>query len=263
MVSRKKAAGKVRKARNAAKAKARKGYDPTTFMQGLFQLECKHGVEPHPSTNICLRFAFAFGESFGKCNGRQLLNTDCILDAKNATWDEFAEVWNDAAKMALTVSFFLCDATQAVLKGDYGHARYAATFARFFEQYIAVELKETQAVFNWPKIHETQSADMHTLVKFLRRRIPCSCLDEKYEEVKSITKVGHCYYSQCKFPGGMTDRSNTKYCSRCRFITYCSRECQVADWTNHRGKCDRAVAMIAELEVEARQREEERARAST
>ena len=71
----------------------------------------------------------------------------------------------------------------------HGDARAFATLARFFEQYIAVMLKKSQAVVNWAKICETHGADMHTLVKFFRTRIPCSCLDWTYQEVKLITKM--------------------------------------------------------------------------
>jgi hypothetical protein len=38
------------------------------------------------------------------------------------------------------------------------------------------------------KIVQANRADEHTLVKFFRKRIPCSCLDEKYQEVKQITQ---------------------------------------------------------------------------
>jgi len=168
---------------------------------------------------------------------------DSLFHTKKATVAEFAAVWNDSAKMETATSVFLCDGTKYILEGKYDSARDCATFARYLEQYIAVVLKETQALFNWPKIYETYFADMHTLVKFFRRRIPCSCLDKKYQEVKSITKLGHCYNPRCKFPDGMTDRSKTKYCSRCGNATYCSRECQEAHWPNHKPNCDNDAAI--------------------
>ena len=268
MVSRKKAAGKARKAKKAAKAKAQEernnptteeeshwrvseSNNPAAFMRGLNQLKCRHGVEPPPSpTDICLRFAFAYGESFDVRRDLPIPISKCLIEAQNDTLDEFAEVWNDAAKLTLTASFFLCDGTQAVLEGDYKHARDCATFARLFEQYIAFDSKRTQALVNWPKIRETHNADLHTLVQFFRRRIPCSCLDEKYDEVKSITKMGYCYNLQCSIPDKRAERSKTKYCSRCRNVAYCSRECQEANWSIHKADCDRFAAIIAEFNDE-------------
>ena len=274
MVSRKKAAGKARKAKKAAKAEAKEernnnptaekekeslwrvseSNNPTTFMRGLNQLKCKHGVEPPLlSTDICLRFAFAFGESFDvhcdidATDGGERLLSRCLIEAQKDTVDEFAEVWNDSAKMQIAMSFFLCDGTEGVLEGDYNHARVCATIVRFFEQYNALVLKQTQALVNWPKIRETRNADLHTLVKFFRHRIPCSCLDEKYDEVKSITKVGNCYNLHCRIPGRSVERSKTMCCSRCRNATYCSRDCQEANWSRHKADCDNFVARIAKF----------------
>eukprot|EP00986_Skeletonema_menzelii_P012957 scaffold7325_cov153-Skeletonema_menzelii.AAC.2 len=45
--------------------------------------------------------------------------------------------------------------------------------------------------------------------------------------------------------GGGMERSNTKYYSQCRCVTYCSRECQKARLTNHKSYCERDAALIA------------------
>ena len=83
------------------------------------------------------------------------------------------------------------------------------------------------------------SSSEHTLVSFLKKRIPCSCLDEKYEEVKCITKLGICCNPQCPLPGGITTRSATKCCNRCRWAAnYCSEACQKAAWPAHKADCD-------------------------
>lgn len=111
-----------------------------------------------------------------------------------------------------------------------------------------MSLKKSQAVVNWAKICETHGADMHTLVKFFRTRIPCSCLDWTYQEVKSITKMAFCQY---KFPNGLVvlvELSKTIYCSRYRNVTYCSRECQKAGWTKYKPDCDKYAAKIATFE---------------
>ena len=48
--------------------------------------------------------------------------------------------------------------------------RESAVLARYFEEYIAVELHKTQALMNFPKIVELYlDADEHTLVKFFRK----------------------------------------------------------------------------------------------
>ena len=232
------------------------GQDQSLLSAQMRQLqvreECKHGFDhPFASTDdVILQFVSIFMESFDKAiergDGSVL---DCLFDAKNATSDEFSTVWSDSAKMEMAMSFYLFFGTQQYLGGYSGDAREAATIARYFEQHIAVELKQTQALCNWTKVEDTYYADEHTLVKFFRHRIPCSCLAEKYDEVKSITKIGLCYNPQCSIPGRKVERSKTMYCSRCRCISYCSRECQIAGWKIHKPSCDVCAATIAKFEV--------------
>ena len=256
------------KARRAAKAKAReeaieRGNNNQVITNGQGQAlseqkrqvqvgakKCSHGYEPHDATyDFCFQFVKAFKESFDEGIRNGVPPLDVLLQAKNATRDQFAAVWNDAAKMEMGMSFLLYAGTNAIIEREDRIAHDLATFVRFFEQHIAVYLKQTQALPSWSKIDETFYSDMHTLVKFFRHRIPCSCLDEKYEEVKHITKLGICCNPQCSIPGRVLERSKTKYCSRCRNITYCSRECQIADWTEHKPHCDIDAAMIAKFEA--------------
>ena len=210
---------------------------------------CTHGFNPYSEyRDICIKLKNMFRREFYKGPPESSFML-CLENAKKATLTEFADVWNDSVKMKIAISCYLCNGTQAVLENKYGNASDHATFARYFEQHIAVELKQSQALINWPKVDDTYEADKHTLVNFLRRRIPCSCLDKKYEEVKHITKMGFCYNPQCSIPDRKVKRSKAKYCSRCRCATYCSRECQVADWSKHKRFCDRDVAKIAEFEA--------------
>jgi hypothetical protein len=174
------------------------------------------------------------------------------VGAHNDTLNEFADVWKDSAKMELAISHLLHLGVENILKGySKDHSRDFAMYARYFEQYIAVELHQTQATMNCPKIGEmTLRDDEHTLVKFFRTRIPCSCLDEKYHEVKHITKMGFCYNPKCNIPARQIERSKTMYCSRCRSVTYCSQGCQKANWKEHKKFCDHRVAKKAEFEAQ-------------
>eukprot|EP00984_Skeletonema_dohrnii_P018324 scaffold8534_cov79-Skeletonema_dohrnii-CCMP3373.AAC.1 len=207
--------------------------------------KCRHGFEE--MDNMCIDFVSAFRKAVQKAVKRGESTLSCLVEAKNATMDEFAGVWNDSAKMEIVMSYYLSHGTESILEGNNGYALECAVHARYMEQWAAVKLHETQAITNWSKV-EAMSADSHTRVKFFRRRIPCRCLDAKYDEVKSITKMGRCFNPQC--PDGRVERNKTMYCSRCRCITYCSRECQKADWTAHKQECDEFVARIAKFEAE-------------
>ena len=209
--------------------------------------ECMHGCD-HPFASqddspSPLQCASAFHCSFHETftNDRLFMRSwlTCAFRNNKA---EFVAVWRDPAKMEMAISCFLCMGTQGILEGNHKHARKCATVVRYLEQEVEVVMKHTRAQPNWIKVDETFYSDDHTLIKFFRHRIPCSCLDKKYEEVKDVPKMGHCYNPQCSIPGRRVERSETKYCSRCRNVTYCSRKCQEVHWTEHMYICDEFAA---------------------
>jgi hypothetical protein len=146
-------------------------------------------------------------------------------------------VWYDPSKLKQVASCFIFWGTQRVLKGDIDSARAFASMACYFEDYIAVVLHETSAASGLAKAVELWSADERTLVKYLKKNIPCNCLDEKYKEVKSITKMGFCFNPQCSIPDRRVERRKMLYCTRCHLANYCSAECQKAHWPKHKELC--------------------------
>ena len=88
------------------------------------------------------------------------------------------------------------------------------------------------------KIKELFVADEHTLVRYIQKHIPCSCLDAKYEEVRGVKKIGLCSNPQCKIPDHVAERSTMLCCTRCRRVNYCSAECQEVNWPWHKEFCE-------------------------
>ena len=71
------------------------------------------------------------------------------------------------------------------------------------------------------------------LLKFFHKRTACSCLKERYSVVRKIfPKLGKC--SHCKV---VKARSLLMVCGRCKIDQYCSSECHVAAWSEHRRQC--------------------------
>ncbi len=166
-------------------------------------------------------------------------NIESCLNAGIKATGEF-DIWEDAAKLKQVVSYCVAKGTQGILdENDLLDASIHASFAYFFEQHSAMHLEKTQSSMNLPKLCEMFKfkTDSRTLLSFFRKRIPCKCLDKKYEEFKSVIRTRFCI--RCCRKG---ERNKILYCSGCNQACYCSHECQKADWKGHKEYC-RAVAV--------------------
>lgn len=202
--------------------------------------KCLHGLSESRDKDLCWKFFMAFGHGVVS---EAWVNKESSLPSRinagvEATIEEYAAVWNDVAKMEEMISFCLFLGTFQILAGR-DESTESATFAYYFYQHVAVYLRKTRPEIKWHRIRDL-SCDPHTLVSFYRKRIPCSCLDEIYEEVKSIPKTGLCDYPNCchHYYDRMVERKKMKACTGCRKMTwYCSRSCQKADWPEHKHCC--------------------------
>jgi hypothetical protein len=129
-------------------------------------------------------------------------------------------------------TFCLAEGTKFILDGKSDDARLPALLAL-----ITKSVRGKMPDSGPQKMMELLDGDEHTLVQFFRKQLPCSCLDEKYSEVKSITKMGICYNHDCPLPDRMAIRRSMLCCTGCRKVNYCSRECQEADWPVHKEFC--------------------------
>eukprot|EP00984_Skeletonema_dohrnii_P006572 scaffold2353_cov93-Skeletonema_dohrnii-CCMP3373.AAC.3 len=202
-------------------------------------IQCYHGYVPGEDHFIINDFVKTFVSGFNSRWG-EAYGGEHIHVAHRATREQYPEVGNDYFKMKLVLSLFLFQGTQAVLEERIGDARSFAAIAFYLEDYITFSFEnEANDVFDAVKQLELLIADQHTLVKYLRKKIPCCCLDEKYKQVKSITKMGFCCNQNCSLPSRMAERSTMVYCTRCRTVNYCSRKCQKAAWPKHKSHCDK------------------------
>lgn len=91
------------------------------------------------------------------------------------------------------------------------------------------------------KVRDLLCGGERALTKFFRKRITCSCLDDKYVEVKPLPRTGTC--SWCK---ARMKLKELKICSGCNVCHYCSRECQVEAWPTHKAFCGSYLTDILE-----------------
>mmetsp|Transcript_22408 Transcript_22408/g.45134 ORF Transcript_22408/g.45134 Transcript_22408/m.45134 type:complete len:285 (+) Transcript_22408:125-979(+) len=270
MPSRKKAMGKAKKAAKeeaaaATQAKAGTNNDhqspprPTLTSRGVddvlrgiesMKLCTTHGfrLELLPTMRICGVFIDAFTEAY-RISLQMESNVITALNAASAVCNKpmFGPVWTDVAKMEYVKAYYVTKGVKYILdEGRDDMAHNFAVFANYFEQTIGVANK-TQPEVIPAKLAELLNGDMNTLVKYFRQHIPCNCLDEKYKEVKSITKLGFCCYSECPIPNRTVERKKMLYCTQCRETNYCSRECQVAHWPEHKDGCLKYMEKKANL----------------
>lgn len=245
MVSRKKARGQARRAAkdNKANGSLEAQMQRLTVADCLFSAQqCRHGLELLEShvKKRCEDFFHTFFIGFVD-NGENKVES-CFNEGIKATGE--SDIWEDAAKLKQVVRYCVAVGAQLVLgENDLRNASIHASLAYYFEQYIATHLEKTKSSMDLPKLCEMIKfkSDSRTLLSFFRKRIPCKCLDEKYKEFKSVIKTRCCCNSKCSLPGSKVERNKTLYCSRCNQVCYCSRECQKADWKEHKEYC-RAVA---------------------
>ena len=75
------------------------------------------------------------------------------------------------------------------------------------------------------------------ILKFYRKRTSCKCLKKMHLEAReTIPKIGRCFHCREEM-----ERVLLSMCSRCMVYQYCSRECQVTHWPEHKVHCDMYV----------------------
>jgi hypothetical protein len=181
------------------------------------------------------KFDLAFTDAYNAAGG--VLNHKMIA-AYHATRDEYVDVWNSQAAMKFISLHLLSAGTDCLLEGDTKAASHHASIAYCFDQHVACNLRKDRPTMNWPKMNELYfDPDEHTLVSFFKKRISCSCLDDMYEQVKSVKKLGICYNINCPLPDRKAERKIMTPCLLCRRVNYCSRECQEDNWQLHKKYC--------------------------
>ena len=235
MVSRKRNKGKERKAKKEENEKAERHSRWERFARGEDEnnrkvIHCDHGctVEIPDSLDhpvVCFMddyFATSVGD-WWKC-----LNSH-------------AKLWSNDNYRNMTTDILLIIGANLLLGSTITNvpAVIAASAIVFLENY-----KETMSVGEvfycrgvGAKVRDIQGGNMRDLSKFYSKRLSCSCLKKMYSDArKTLPKVGKCDYCD-----EVKERELLSVCSKCRVAQYCSRECQVANWSLHEKCCDEHV----------------------
>ncbi len=235
MPSRKKSKGKARKAAKEAKEKESRAVVTVNQRQVrslAMQMQqmrikasspnlCRHGFPllSDVEAKIYVEFIETFMDTFISQNNV----AEAFITAQEVTEERYPSMYS--SKLEAVISMLLARGTQMILDGgvDNDTTGLYAMLAFFFEDFMAVEVRKTKAAPCPTKLLELKNADDHTLVSFCRKRIPCSCLDEKYNEVKSVKKMGWCCNKTCILPGRKVERSKMLSCTQCGYAKTTAR----------------------------------------
>lgn len=154
-------------------------------------------------------------------------------------YTEYPNVWNNSVSLEWIAAAFISIGTELILQqGTNNSNNYWCIFSEFLTQYVAVGVHKSQPLLYNARLCDLRWADQRRLISYVKKRIPCSCLDAKYRAWKSLPKMGLCSSVDCG--GGANIKiefSSLMSCEGCRKEHYCLKACQAADWNRHKGDC--------------------------
>ena len=170
------------------------------------------------------------------------------------TFQKHREVWDNTSYRKMAVNIMISIGTNYMFgkeffcgPGELARSNDIARVIVVLENYDGREDLDSTVCSRivstkWRDLCYTGTCMKRDLVKFYRKRTACSCLKKVHLETrKTLPKVGNC--THCK---EVKERALLMVCSRCRIAQYCSRECQNAHWSRHKGYCEYCVSVHKE-----------------
>ena len=183
---------------------------------------CKH-VSEHPDPDHYGSFVKTYFEELSKASiGECSNNTSPLTLALKATRSTLMKNYPvDQIKQKQIIDYFVMIGANSLISNcDLWTARISAT--------VIATLEGEKKGQDLLKYGDVIGGCSRSLFKFYIDRIVCTCLDEKYKNLKAEKpKTGLCQHCVRR-----TERSKLFVCSQCNEAQYCSRKCQIAD-TKH------------------------------
>lgn len=152
------------------------------------------------------------------------------------------QVWNNDKYREMAVSILIRVGTNMLLSenADVVGAVFLARVITILENYnngtnsLDVIVRGRRAQTKMLDLNTSISSGRRDGLKFFSKRVSCSCLKKMHQEVRRTQpKMGKCYGCSIE-----KERVALSVCSRCMLTRYCSRECQVSNWREHKKECD-------------------------
>eukprot|EP00956_Cyclotella_meneghiniana_P009141 scaffold12533_cov65-Cyclotella_meneghiniana.AAC.8 len=161
----------------------------------------------------------------------------------NEFYEEYRQLSDD--RKELFKEMMVMNGTAVVVaeakKTDLSKASAVPTAARFIYMLLTIEVRDRYVGASWDLNIENEMYSSMTdivacpreIVRFFHRRNSCDCLKELYYHLKETTKrTSLCWNCRRVF-----DIRQMSRCCHCQVAQYCSYECAVAHWPEHKEEC--------------------------
>ena len=229
MPSRKRSQGQARKSKHNALQRL-----VPEQVQERWPRTCMHGLNNSNSINVKqAQICHTFYDSCMSAWVEEMSGAavkDLTAFYKKIDRENFPELYNRTNR-DFARAYLLWNGINEILEDNKGlnsHLAACATAIQMLEFYSDQTISDQDSLQHQDVINGCE----RSTVKFYYKRISCSCLDTKYEEMKCQPKKGVC--SGCD---QYKDRSTLRVCAGCNRHQYCSRKCQIDDLPNHKAMC--------------------------
>jgi len=192
-------------------------------------ITCTHGCFITPQEHPVTHFMNSFIESVGRLDCRMSV----VLKSLEMTFEKHQEVWKNDAMKKMVIGRIVNMGTDLILDESIEGAKKISQAIVLLEHYDGEGIFPLFMSKGSEEITKILYSRDRDVVHFYKKRIPCSCLDEIYSELKKCQVRG----STCSYCKQTVKRKDLKTCSRCKFAQYCSKECQKLDWPSHKEHC--------------------------
>ena len=198
---------------------------------------CDHGFPLPPVGSYERRFLAAFALELDAVDEYHNLVAACMWANQNLWRMGFEKVGSDADLRSTMKGFLVSFGTDYILRGETSKGICVAGFTQNLENIdnsppSTISYHQLAQEGKSMMVRDILEGGERAAVIFFHKRLSCSCLQEKYEQLKDTPKVGKCMHCEVQ-----KERKQLMLCIRCKFGQYCSKECQVADWPCHKEDC--------------------------
>lgn len=229
--SRKRAKGKARKATQQANKQCDHGLLPKTsprywdFMDKF--LAVVESAEPIMSTATTEAWSLAVF-----CHFKESNKEGTFFDLLTS---EAEKKWGRSYLLGLATALLVDDTTSTSIRATQTVCAIALLISEVEEPETGW-IEDDKVPLLKPKTRDLIYGNERDVIRFLKKRVSCSCLNDLYKQTKKkLPKVGMCNGCQKK-----KKRKDLMICNTCRVAQYCCVGCQKQDWPDHKRTCQGA-----------------------